>query len=168
MPLKGGSIMVIHTHGRNGQYTPHLHLIATSGGWDQHAQRWLHLDSWPYPMGRKQWQWHLLTRLRQTVKTKEIKRLVDTCDTRYREGFVTNGQQGDVPSRYQSLATSLAKYVVSPPIALRRIARYAGHSVTSHSRAHKSERVERATVEVYTFIGRLMPHAFPKGFQRIR
>ena len=33
-PLKGGYIMVIQTHGRNGQYNPHLHIIATSGGWD--------------------------------------------------------------------------------------------------------------------------------------
>jgi len=49
---------------------------------------------------------------------------VDTCYRRYREGFVTNVQKGDVPSRYQSLATYLAKYVVSPPISLRRIERY--------------------------------------------
>jgi hypothetical protein len=60
-------------------------------------------------MLRKKWQWHLLTRLRQTLKTKEIKQLVDACYTRYREGFVTNVQKGDVPSRYQSLATYLAK-----------------------------------------------------------
>jgi Transposase zinc-binding domain len=30
--LQGGSITVIHTHGRNGQYHPPLHLIATRGG----------------------------------------------------------------------------------------------------------------------------------------
>lgn len=48
--LKGGSIMVIQTHGRNGQYNPHLHLIATSGGWDQQAHRWMHLDSLPSTM----------------------------------------------------------------------------------------------------------------------
>jgi Transposase zinc-binding domain/Putative transposase len=36
-PLQGGSIVVIQTHGRNGHYNPHLHIIATSGGWDQPA-----------------------------------------------------------------------------------------------------------------------------------
>ena len=36
--LKGGFIMVIQTHERNEQYNPHLHCIATSGGWDQQAQ----------------------------------------------------------------------------------------------------------------------------------
>ena len=28
--------------------------------------------------------------------------------------------------------------------------------------------MERETVEVYTFIGRMMPHVFAKGFKRIR
>src|SRR6266852_8898823 len=30
--LKGGSITVLHTHGRNGHSHPHLHVLATSGG----------------------------------------------------------------------------------------------------------------------------------------
>ena len=71
-PLKGGYIMVIQPHGRNGQYKPHLHCIATSGGWDPQGKQWIHLDYVPYPLLRKKWQWHLLTMLRQTVKSKEI------------------------------------------------------------------------------------------------
>ena len=102
--LKGGYIVVIQTHGRSGQYNPHLHIIATSGGWAQQVRQWVHLDYLPYRLLRKKWQWHLLTMLRQTVKTQEMKRLVDTCYTRYREGFVTHVQKGDVPARYQSLA----------------------------------------------------------------
>ena len=157
--LKGGYIVVIQTHGRNGQYNPHLHIIATSGGWDRQAKQWVHLEYMPYRLLRQKWQWYLLTMLRQTVKTQEIKRLVDACYTRYREGFVTNIQKGDVPARYQSLARYLAKYVVSPPISLRRIDGYEGHRVTYHYRSHKTERVERETVDVYTFIGRMVPMA---------
>jgi hypothetical protein len=166
--LRGGDIVVVQTHGRNGQYHPHLHLIATSGGWAPQAQQWVHLDYLPYSMLRKKWQWHLLTMLRQTGKTKELQRLVAACYTRYRQGVVTNVPQGDVPARYQSLATSLATYVVSPPISLRRLDRYDGQRVTYHSRSHKSERVEWETVEVYTFIGRMGQHTFPKGFKRVR
>lgn len=88
--LKGGYIVVMQTHGRNGRYNPHLHFIATSGGWDPQAQRWVHLDYLPYAMLRKKWQWHLLTMLRQMVKTDEINRLVDACYKRYPNGFVTN------------------------------------------------------------------------------
>jgi hypothetical protein len=99
--LQGGSIVVMQPHGRTGHYHPHLHLIATSGGWARQAQPWIHRDSIPYALLRKKWQWHLLTMLRQTVKTPEIRRLVDPCYTRDREGFVTNGHKGEVPARYQ-------------------------------------------------------------------
>ena len=166
--LKGGYIVVIQTHGRNGQYNPHLHCIATSGGWDHTAQQWVHLDYVPYAMLRKKWQWHLLTMLRQMVKTAEIDRLVEACYRKYRNGFVTNVQKGDVPSRYQSLATYLAKDVVSPPISVRRIDRYDGQQVTYHYRSHTTERVERETVDVSLFIGRMVQHVFPKGFKRVR
>ena len=97
--LKGGYIVVIQTHGRNGQYTPHLPIIATSGGWDPQARQWVHLEYVPYAMLRTKWQWHLLTMLRQTVKTLAIRRWVDTCYTRSREGVVTHVQKGDVPAR---------------------------------------------------------------------
>ena len=51
--LKGGYIVVIQTHGRNGQYNPHLHFLATSGGWDPQARQWIPLDYVPYRMLRK-------------------------------------------------------------------------------------------------------------------
>ena len=166
--LKGGYIVVIQTPGRNGQYNPHLHIIATSGGWDEQAKQWVHLGYLPYPMLHKKWQWYALEMCREALHTDEIDRLVHACYAKYPNGFVANVQKGDVPSRYQSLATYLAKYVVSPPISLRRIDRYDGQSVTYHYRSHKTERVERERVAVYTFIGRMIQHVFPKGFKRIR
>jgi hypothetical protein len=166
--LKGGAITVLHTHGRNGQYHPHLHLRATSGGYDAQGARWEHLQYLPYDLLRRKWQWHLLTMLRQTLKTDAVKRLVDTCFRQYPNGLVTNVQKGTVPSRYQSVARYVAKYVVSPPIAVRRIDRYDGERVTYHYRSHRTDRVEHETVDVDTFIGRMVQHTTPKGFKRIR
>src|SRR2546430_2236588 len=74
--LRGGSITVLHTHGRNGQYHPHLHLLATSGGYDAQSERWESLPYLPYELLRRKWQWHLLTMLRQTLQTDAVKRLV--------------------------------------------------------------------------------------------
>src|ERR671911_999167 len=88
--LKGGSITVLHTHGRNGQYHPHLHLLATSGGYDAQGERWEHLQYLPYALLRRKWQWHLLTMLRQTLATDAIKQLVDRCFRTYPNGLVTN------------------------------------------------------------------------------
>ena len=75
--LKGGYITVLHTHGRNGQYHPHLHVLATSGGYDAQGARWEHLQYLPYDLLRRKWQWHLLRTLRKTLATDAIKQLVD-------------------------------------------------------------------------------------------
>jgi plasmid rolling circle replication initiator protein Rep len=68
--LRSGAIVVLHTHGRNGQYHPHLHLLATSGGYDEQGERWEHVQYVPYELLRRQWQWHLLTMVRQTLTTE--------------------------------------------------------------------------------------------------
>jgi hypothetical protein len=155
-PLTGGYIVVLHTHGRTGQYHPHLHLLATSGGYDGPGECWEHLTYVPYELLRRQWQWHLLTMLRQTLKTEAIHQLVDACFRKYPHGLVTNVQKGQVPSQAQSVARYVARYVVSPPISVRRIDRYEGERVTYHYRSHRTDRVEQETVDVLTFIGRMV------------
>jgi hypothetical protein len=119
-------------------------------------------------MRHKKWPWYALEMCRGALKTDEMDRLVQTCYNKYPNGFVANVPKGDVPSRYQSLARSLATYVVSPPISLRRIDRYDGRDVTYHYRSHKTERVEWERVDVSTCIGRMMQHSFAKGCKRIR
>lgn len=47
-------------------------MLATSGGWDPQARPWIHLDYVPYRLLRK--QWHLLTMVRQSVKTRKRQR----------------------------------------------------------------------------------------------
>ena len=56
---KGGSITVLHTHGRHGPYHPHRHLIAPSGGDDAQGARWEPLQYLPSELLRRTWQWHL-------------------------------------------------------------------------------------------------------------
>src|SRR6266568_5179314 len=127
--LTGGYITVLHTHGRNGQYHPHLHVLATSGGYDAQGARWEHLQYLPYELLRRKWQWYLLSMVRRTLRTDAVNQLVDTCFRKYPNGLVTNVQKGQVPSQYQSVARYVAKYVVSPPISVKRI-RYYGVQAT--------------------------------------
>ena len=166
--LKGGYLTVIHTHGRNGQYHPHVHVLATSGGYDAQAESWEHLSFLPYDLLRHKWQWHLMTMFRRVLASETIEPLVDRCFKTYPNGLVSRVQRGQVPSQYQSLASYVAKYVVSPPISLRRIDRYDGRRVTYHYRSHRTERTTHETVDVLTFIGRMIQHTRPKGFKRIR
>jgi hypothetical protein len=159
---------VLHTHGRNGQYHPQLHLLATSGGYDAQGACWEHLQSLPYVLLRRQWQWHLLTMRRQTLKTDAVQRLVDACFRPYPDGLVTNVQKGAVPAQAQSVARYVATYVVSPPISVRRMDRYDGERVTYHYRSHRTDRMEHETVTADMFIGRMVQHVMPKGFKRMR
>src|SRR5213594_1300690 len=106
--------------------------------------------------------------VRKTLKTDASNQLVDACFRKYPHGLVTNVQKGQVPAQAQSVARYVAKYVVSPPIAVRRIDRYDGERVTYHYRSHRTDRMEHETVPVDTFIGRMVQHTMPKGFKRIR
>jgi Putative transposase len=106
--------------------------------------------------------------LRQTLQTEAINELVEVCFRKYPNGLVTNVPKGQGPSASQSVARYVAKYVVSPPISIRRLDRYEGERVTYHSRSHRTDRMEHETVAVDTFIGRLVQHTRPKGFKRIR
>ena len=72
-------------------------MLATSGGYDGQGERWEHLQYLPYALLRRKWQWHLLTMLRQTLKTEAINQLVDACFRKYPNGLVTNVQKGQRP-----------------------------------------------------------------------
>src|SRR5205085_450228 len=96
--------------------------------------------------------------------------LVAELRRRYSKGFVAH-LQGNVLPRMQQLTRSLVKYVVRPPLALSRIIAYdqAQGSVTSWYRDHlKQGKRTIETVSREIFIGRMVQHILPKGFQRIR
>ena len=97
-----------------------------------------------------------------------VDKLIDALWKKYPKGLVANVSKGNVPETCGGLARYLAKYVASPPIALRRIISYDGEYVTYWYNDHmtKSRKVE--TVEADVFIGRMVQHIMPKGFQRVR
>ncbi|WP_394699560.1 transposase [uncultured Desulfobacter sp.] len=86
----------------------------------------------------------------------------------YPKGLVANVSKGRVPEACRGLAGYLAKYVASPPIAARRIVNYDGQTVGYWYKDHKTKSKKFEKVHVYTFIGRMVQHIMPKGFQRIR
>ncbi len=166
--LKIGAVIVVQTYGRSGQYNPHLHVMMTGGGVDEDAGKWVDVNFFPYDVLHKKWQYHLLNMMKREVPIPEMKGLVDDLWKRYPKGFVANIKKGEVPRRCKGLAKYLAKYLASPPISLRRIIRYDGESVRYWYRDHSSKKSKVETVDVYTFIGRMVQHIFPKWFQRVR
>lgn len=166
--LKIGTIVVVQTHGRSGQFNPHLHVIMTSGGINQEEGRWEDLGYFPYGIVHKKWEYHLFGTMKKEVKTAEMKNLIDELWQKYPNGLVANVSKGDVPERFKGLAKYLAKYLASPPISVRRIISYTGKTVTYWYNDHESKKKKVETVDVHTFIGRMIQHVLPKGFQRVR
>jgi hypothetical protein len=166
--VKVGCVVVVQTHGRSGSYNPHLHIIMSSGGIDENNKVWKELRSVNYDTMHKKWQYHLLKLMREWDKSKEMNSLIDTLYKQYPRGFVANASKGEAPQKAGGLARYLAKYVASPPISVRRIMRYDGEKVTYKYKDHKTKKEKVETVDAETFVGRMVQHIMPKGFQRIR
>ncbi|MCP4340778.1 MAG: transposase, partial [Desulfobulbaceae bacterium] len=133
-----GNIIVLQTAGRSGQYNPHLHILMTAGGIDP-MEQWKNVSYIPYEIMHRKWQFHLLKMIRDHVSDPAVNRDIDIAWRKYQKGFVAFLQPGEVPPGGQGLARYLAKYVVSPPISIRRIENYDGKSVSYWYRDHKTE-----------------------------
>jgi hypothetical protein len=168
LSLKIGVIVVVQTHGRSGHYNLHLHIIMTNGGIDTESGKWVDLGYFPYEVIHKKWQYHLFGMIKSFWGTVEIEELVDELWDMYPNGLVAHITAGRVPDSGRGLARYLAKYVASPPIAVRRIVSYDGRLVKYWYRDHETKSKRFETVDVCTFIGRMVQHIFPKGFQRVR
>jgi len=168
--VKLGYIVVLQTAGRSATYNPHLHVILTDGGLLADG-RWQRLGYVPYDLLHRSWQQHVLEMIATRLAgDAQAEGLVAEMRRRYPKGFVAY-LQGDVRPRMRQLARYLAKYVVSPPMALSRIIAYDRErgSVTYWYRDHlKQGKKSVETVSRETFIGRMVQHILPKGFVRIR
>ena len=162
-----GSIIVLQTAGRPGTYNPHLHILLTEGGITPQGT-WKTVSYIPFDLFHRKWQYHLLNMLRQNVSDPRINQDIDQAWRKYPKGFVAFVEKDEVPPGGQGLAKYLAKYVVSPPISVRRIQSYDGKTVRYWYRDHRSGQIEYAALPVLRFIGRMVQHILPKGFQRIR
>jgi hypothetical protein len=167
VPLDIGSIIVLQTAGRSGNYNPHLHILVTEGGITKQST-WKSVSYIPFEVIHRKWQYYLLNMLRENISDPRINADIDRAWTKYPKGLVAFVDKGEVPPGGQGLAIYLAKYVVSPPISVRRIQHYDGKTVKYWYRDHRSGQIEYATLPVLRFIGRMIQHILPKGFQRIR
>jgi len=118
--VKLGYIVVLQTAGRSASDNPHLHVSMTDGGLLSDG-RWQRLGYLPDDLLHRRWQQQLVEMIATRLPGDEqAEGLVAEMRRRYPQGFVAD-LQGDGRPRMRQLARYLAKYVVSPPMALSRI-----------------------------------------------
>ncbi|MDP6477408.1 MAG: transposase [Nitrospinaceae bacterium] len=168
LELDIGLVVVLQTFGRPGNYNVHLHIITSSGGVTKEG-KWKAISFIPYDILHRKWQYHLLNFMKEHLpQTPSVKRDIDRGWKQFPKGFVAHIQKGEVPQGGKGIAKYLAKYVVSPPISVRRIEMYDGINVRYWYNDHKSGKIQHETIPALLFIGRMVQHILPKGFQRIR
>jgi hypothetical protein len=168
LELDVGLVVVLQTAGRPGTYNPHLHILLSSGGITS-ENRWHHVSYIPFEILHRKWQFHLLKFLSAHLPTsQQAKSDIDKAWREFPKGFVAHVQKGKVPPGGEGIAKYLAKYVVSPPISVRRIEYYDGEKIRYWYHDHKTRTVLHETVTAARFIGRMVQHILPEGFQRIR
>lgn len=115
--LELGYIVVLQTAERAANYNPHLHIIMTDGGLDE-AEEWHPLGYIRYQIIHCKWQDYLLGMVKEVLSgLAGVAELIDALWRQYPKGFVAHLQEEIVP-KIAKLAQYIAKYVVSPPMAL--------------------------------------------------
>jgi hypothetical protein len=165
-----GYIVVLQTAGRVANYNPHLHVLMTDGGLNGEGE-WQALGYVPYDLLHRQWQAQVLKMVEERLAgDAKAAAVVAEMRAKYPKGFVAH-LKGDIVPRVEGLARYIVKYVVSPPMGLSRIIQYDRErgEVTYWYKDHLSRgKKTTVTVDRETFIGRMVQHILPKGFQRIR
>lgn len=166
--LKIASIVFIHTHGRNGSYNPHLHILLGEGGLNTDTNQWSTINYLPLSKLRLKWQAHLLDFMAGRIG--ELKDIIKDLRSKHPKGFYAYpGNDKKVPTKnYRGLLKYLTKYLASPPIGVSRITSVTDGHVSYYYQSHSSKRREYECVDPEVFIGRMVQHILPKGFQRIR
>lgn len=169
--LKGGGIMIMHLPGRDAKYNPHLHIILMDGALDMIKNKWMSLRYFPYEVLRKKWQYFLSKMITEFDPSLETKKLIDGLWEKYgKTGFVFNIDKRDVPKRSEVLAKYLSRYLFRPAISVKRILEYdrEKRKVVYEYDCHETGNMEKAEIDIFSFIGRMVQQILPKGFQRVR
>lgn len=163
-------IVFLHTNGRNGSYNPHLHVILAEGALLPGAKEWRRFQHLSLARLRLLWQQHLLDAM--ASEFPERSGVIKTLWDDYPDGFYAhpgNNHKEKVPTKsYRGLINYLTRYLSSPPIGLSRIVAYDDREVKYYYQSHRTKSRVYEIIDAHVFIGRMVQHILPKGFQRIR
>lgn len=157
-----GIIAVVHPFGRDMEFKPHVHVVATSGGFTV-DNKFIKLGYVNYDYLHKTWQAIVLRELKKYL----CQRIIEHCFRRYPNGFAAY-LKPEVIWSGRHLVKYLGRYLRHPAIANSRICGYDGETVRFWFEDHKSkERVTRE-MSVFDFIFAVIQHIPEKNFKLIR
>lgn len=154
-----GLTAVLHTHARNLDYHPHVHLIVPAGSLNKRRNLWREKNSkYLFKADNLAEVFrakliHALTQAGYRLPYQSPKKWNADC------AFVGSGQ---------SALTYLARYLYRGVISEANILSYQQGMVTFRYKNSTTKRYQRITEPAVDFLWRVLQHVLPKGFRRTR
>jgi len=158
-----GIIAVVHPFGRDMEFKPHVHVIATNGGFtldDKFVKLGYYVD---YNFLHKTWQAIVLRELKKHLCQK----IIEHSFRRYPNGFAAY-LKPDIIWSGKYLVRYLGRYLRHPAIANSRICGYDGETVRFWFEDHKTKEKVFRELSVFDFMFAVIQHIPEKNFKLIR
>lgn len=175
--LVPGSLVVIHTYGKDLKTNVHVHVIVTEGGYLKGTKEWVPFTYFPFVKKGKVWRtmnqiWmdNVLELVETSLpQTSGNKRFIKHFRKRYKHGFYIYGPSKErifTTDSRRAKAKYITRYVKHPIISDARISRYNEKTVTFwyHDKDKRKVSVEMDTLE---FIFKVVQHIPPKNFRLV-
>lgn len=164
-----GCIVVLHPFGRDLNFKPHVHVIATKGGFDRQGKFHEWVQFIPYKILHKKWMAivskNLKAHFQNTQDFTELFRLIWVL---YGEkGFVVDVCKRTLKNK-KNLARYVARYVRHPAIANSRIVSYDDKEVHFFYISHRTKKRIDVHMPIDFFILAIIQHVPEKQFKMIR
>jgi len=160
--VDAGIVEVLHPFGRDLIFKPHVHALATEGGYNS-ENKFISLPRYiDYNTFHKKWQYNLLTVLRNYIP----KQIIDLCFRKYPKGFCAYIKP-DKLHYGKGLIKYIGRYIRHPAIANSRIVDYNGKGVTFYYEDH-DKKIHFKTMSVFDFISAIIQHIPERNFRLVR
>ena len=157
-----GVIAVVHPFGKDIEFKPHVHTVATEGGFNRKG-KYIPLGEYiPYKLFHLLWQEEILNALKEHIP----KEMIDNFFRKFPKGFYVYVK----PERIHSgkrLVEYIGRYLRHPAIANSRIDRYNGDVVRFFYEDHEGK-IIRKVMKVFDFISAIIQHIPDKHFRLVR
>jgi hypothetical protein len=159
-----GILAILHTWRRDLAYHPHVHIVATGGGWDDDKFQWRPAKN-NYLVPVKALSLIFRAKFRDALKEQCPDVFSQIHDQVWKKNWVVHSKSvGDG----QNVLKYLAQYVFRPAISNNRIIKCSDGNVTFKYKDAKSKTWQFKMMPALNFISSYMQHVLPTGFVKVR
>ncbi len=166
--VKPGCMLNLHTWSRNLNLHPHIHCLATAGGYDKKGC-WHDSGNFIFPIRgmSKYFRTRFLVLIREHAEQIEDPRIVEAVI----EPLFEKNWNVFISKKYEhgrGVIKYLARYVKGGPIKNKRIVSYDGSFVSFRYTDHRDNKSKVMRLPVDEFMRRIMLHFIPKRQRTLR